>query len=344
MSPLLTSQSLPGIIDGVAKTFERVDRELALLPDVPRGNLSLEVHNKVVSLANKVRQQFTGGSANTLFYSDWHAEAKIFRRDLLNTHPILHYEDDNALSMNSVQETIEILSEEEDVTPTRPSKRIKVDPKTNPVTPQRQSKLANIPLYRPEITPSRHTQDQLKVYTSRFTPNEIEKRIDDVNTGLPGARDPKVTENMWADSIKHWSRLLSIFLNWTQKSCIAIVDQQLNDVFAIWKDTGLMVNVRTIVKKFLDDAINEQIQIAKRHLRWEMQKIMTLDKENKFRVEKHVLDNLQNMHRRRRVLEWAARVEKRSGKPGSDANRKTVTDADLGPDRYSQVIEELAVS
>lgn len=169
-----------------------------------------------------------------------------------------------------------------------------------------------------------------------------------VNTGIPGSRDPKVTERMFQNSTTHWKDLLDAFLLKTESLCDNAVMELLQGIFAKWQLTALHDKVFEIAASFLRQAMIEQRADARRFLDRELRKVITLNKEAKVAAEQEHLVELRHqvleILARREVAQEEVQTKKQFAESAKKAMvKEKIASGKVTIDRYYQEIQEIAV-
>ena len=163
--------------------------------------------------------------------------------------------------------------------------------------------------------------------------------INQVNPGIPGARDTRVPERMFHTSVEHWQQLLDGFLLVTLDLCVDLLKQARLLSFHGWAQTELFRELQKATDRFFKRQFADLTRLVATLHRMETKKLMTLNKEAKDDAETSASAELE----RRRLKN---RVDQRTGpQPIREADRKRIEDSVRQEvDPFRQEVAEMAVS
>ena len=203
-------------------------------------------------------------------------------------------------------------------------------------TPQKIARISEIPRSKTDM-PGRKV----------FGLDEIRKIRQDHYVGLPGETDPKAIETMIKLSMTHWEDHVNQYISRTGELCETMVYERVLSVFEHRQNTQFYSELTDICGNFLAKAIDNQRNLVKQILSWELKKPGTLN-EVAIEVEKDkAVKFLQKMRHERLAKTWLDQEEERSGKQTTGQARldkmAKVTDAQVGPDPYCLEIKAMGV-
>ena len=362
---------------------QEVDARLQQLPEPPAGNLPRQIHEKIFVFEAEAQKQFDGGDPMYPFRRDWNALVQRFRKVMADSRPLLNQPSLVAVTRPTIESTcgtptparkigmsmpITIDSDDEEVQqkstplPDRTStskKRIKMSSPQD--TPSKRSRMSDIPLFTPEkafpkacktVASHRSSTRTLTkwhtAYCKRFDLADVRQTLQEAHVGLPGQTDPKATDRMICLSIKVWEEPLEHFLESTIEMCQSMVSDQITKVFSQWRQTLLYSRALDIRTSFFEQAKESLRTTLANILKWEMYKPTTYNEDAMRMACENALALLKTGrrdHRAKKLLcEQDASKDKTPSRQTLDERMTKVTDAQLGPDPFSQEVEAMSVS
>ena len=110
-----------------------------------------------------------------------------------------------------------------------------------------------------------------------FTPEDIKLRIGAASKGFFGSVDPRVIQNMYAESVCHWQGVVVDFLDATKILCENRVLQGHEMAFKELRSTPLFEKIKDVVKSYLTDAFERHGASIYDQLRFEVGRPLTIN-------------------------------------------------------------------
>ena len=171
-----------------------------------------------------------------------------------------------------------------------------------------------------------------------------ELKIRSNTVGVPNQLDPRAIENLNKRSVDHWERLTEIFLKATHSLVHSMLCEALEEEFAQYHQTGLYQELRRILKEFMSKLRQVHLQVAKEFCKSEREIPFTMA-QGQHQV---LMQHASNVLRARRFNARASCWLKIRGHDMNDERIpekiKKIQPEQLGPDRYCQELDMMAVS
>lgn len=344
LSRLLLDQiqgCLPRVTEQINANAERIDAELATLPDPPSANVQYILCRNINQFKERITAHFDGGSPQYPLQKLWGHMALDFQRALMKTRPTVHLLAQSDAAALSTERDGD--SDCEMTSVTVPMKRktpngglVRSTPDNPPdkkPSVERQSSGYYFPEFEVFEKPSRV-----------FTWEEIrEINEESYRAGIPDQADPKAIEIMRQQSVVHWKNPMDTFINSTHSLVREMIVTQLQEVFHQYYQTSLYKELMHIIDVFLKDLKGDHERHAKANYNIEYNKPFTMATVT---LEKAIKDAYTHLSARR--LDSRANVFLGARGIGPDharrdAEKKRLTTAVLGPDGFEQELKMMAV-
>ncbi|KAL8720623.1 MAG: hypothetical protein Q9181_007883 [Wetmoreana brouardii] len=374
LSKRLTAQiksSLPQITERVQSKSSEITARLKELPEPPKGNPSLKVLEKIMVFEHELRHHLEGGGKEYPFQKEFFAAAVRFRHTMGFSYPRLSLGDLHLTGQSQLpfrlsstptpsarrSEIIPIDSEDDvdatqQLTPTPLSKR--KQPTTKPSqsqnSPPKRARLHEIPKYVPNQEGVASSSESVNIhhrapFARRFTLSEIRSILQDAHIGLPNQIDPKATKRMIAESLSLWDPPLDELLEFTNRTCLALILDQASSVFGAWNGTQFFDLALEVCRSFFEETFDKQVASAKRMLHIERQMALTLHEDSMRAASEQAFAKLDGACRIERAKAYLMRHDAWD----EDANDRTkadklakVTDAQLGANPFIHELRALS--
>ena len=357
----LIVNSLPRISEQVKNKAAFIDTELMALPEVIQGNLPAVVMDELGKFSVELQKHIDGGSQMCPFQKQFHELAIRFRHALANTKPkaVLREATTSSRTIPTRETPNGSVTSTPTPGPRGPPITIDIDSDDDshavrtPVVHRSGNKR---PFYTPNDSPNKmprtestFTQSSTKSTQSKyFTLPEVRQIIQRGYISLPGQIDPKAIEELIRLSMLHWGELADNFLAQTKKLCQNTILEQVREVFGHRQHTAYFAEILTICDNFLEESLAEQVQVAKRVLKWELAKPKTLNE----RAMSEARDEAQALllSERRKVLaepfleEQEEKNTKQSNATSRDEKLAKVPNDKLVPEAFGPELKAMAVS
>jgi hypothetical protein len=284
---------------------------------------TLIVREEVDQIATIITSHVNGGVGRNAFHNAMKAVIVSFKKNLYDAKPSLDYK-----TPGWKAPSISLDSDDEPETPT---------PSRTAAMPMRPSATPTSARKRPAAdTPSSRQQLRIKrdpagpaiektVYTLEFIRNEY---TEGHTSGLPGPPNPEVTDTLILSALGDWNVFVTRLIENARKAVLNTVQQVVDHQLSNRKSTQLYARSREILKKFVDERLDQ----AKDRILWlcecEQEKPITVtrleDLEKKCKVELDLARTLQRVNEHFETREAANNIrgtprEKRVEK-ANDAN------------------------
>ena len=322
---------LPSIIRQINEKAERIDIELSKLPDPPTENVQQILRDKLFKLGVKFNNIFNGGPGSSHLQKAWNHLVEDFQLALSTTRPRL-ITISESIDVPLLAERID--SDCEIIPNPSPSRLKRKAPGAEAQSPE------NV-VRTPATTPSYRTDyfEKWKTPARRFTLDELHQiKQESHRVGIPNQIDPSAIEALNRESVKHWEEIMCAFLNALHGMVQKALFMTLDEVIAQYHQTGLYRELRQIVTNFLSQAHSHLLHDAVAYYKMEYEIPITMAQADHKKAMDEALRSLSEARRRHRARLWL-RIRKYC-----EEEFAKVSDADLGPDRFSQEIEMMAVS
>lgn len=337
LSNLLLEQiqgCLPRIIEQINKKANHIDSELRTLPDPPSANVPFILCRKLNHLKDQIRAHIDGGSSQHPTQKIWGHIAMDFKRALVKTRPTVQL-------LAPVDSTVLAINREDDDSDceiTSIPVPVKRNASGDPVTqeaPARRSTGYATPHFEMFDRPAR-----------MFTWEEIKEiNEDSCRAGLPDQTDPKAIEIMNQLSVDHWHKPMEMFLGTTYALVRKILMEELDHVFSQYHQTSLFRELHRIIDAYLQTLKREHVQHAKENYTIERNKPFTMSVAT---LEQARTNAYQYLCARRHHARANNYLNVQGRLPEDDPRReneiKKLTNAELGPEMFTQEIRMMAVS
>jgi len=309
---------------------------------------------------NEIQKHLDGGMPGYTFQMDWHDLVEQFRKILMDSRPLLMQRD----LASSVRQTIEDsgqatptparkpivsvpinLDSDDDNSyatplPNRSSKK-RINGATPNSTPYKKARISDIPLYAPKKGLGKTS------YSRSFSLNEVGRCLREAHIGLPGQIDPKATNRMIYSSMEVWGEPLDHLLESSITMCQTLVSQQIDSAFVSWQQTLLHSRTREICAAFFDRVVNGLRSTVANIYQRELRKPTMSNKETLAMANEKALSMLKARRREymaAKFIEDQDSADKTPNRQNKVDRMSKVTDAQLGPDPYSQEVLAMSVS
>jgi GTP-binding protein EngB required for normal cell division len=346
LSELLKDQilgSLPSIVEEIDKRAKEIEDELQRLPNPPTEDVQRILWAKTSALERKFDEIIDGtwcpaqtSAHKKPLHEQWNMIVLDFQTALSKTRPVLNY---------NAQKDKEDLGEGVDSdcdmqiidVKASPSKRRKLPvdtPIESPPAPE-----------APKIIPSAYATKYFEgLKRSRFSLQLLsELKIRSNTVGVPNQLDPRAIENLNKRIVQHWDTLSEIFIKATHSLVHGMLLEALEEEFVQYHQTGLYQELRKILKDYLTQVHTNHREIAKEYYQAEREVPFTMAQGMHQRLMVQVLEELkEGRFKARATCYLTLRGQEMNDFKIADKIQKTKDK--LGPDRYSQEIDMMAVS
>ncbi|KAJ5168688.1 uncharacterized protein N7482_004282 [Penicillium canariense] len=337
LSTILMNQiqkSLPSIIDKINEKADRIDRELATLPDPPSENFQRILTEKVTTLGLRFRGIFDGGlghGSGNMLQKFWNHLAMDFQKALAITRPTLI-----TTAISDYEMHTERLNSDSDmlVIPSPPRFKRKA-PGADAETPDSQllptSKVYFMEVFNKWMGPGR-----------KFTLEEIRGiKEESHRAGIPNHIDPSAIEMLNRQSVTHWDSLTSTFVMTAHGLVAKVLMMNLDEVIAQYRQTGLYRELRNIINDFLLQLRTDYLAYSMAHYRIEQEVPFTMAQAQHKKAQENHHQLLVTGRSRSRAKAYLRRG---GHDPNDEGNIVKVIKDHLSPDAYSQEVEMMASS
>lgn len=336
LSYLLLEQiqgSLPKVTSQIDEKALKIDEELQTLPNPPSENVQYILSSTLSQLKDEIRAHVDGGSARYPLQKLWHHIAQDFKRSLARTRPtvVLVADSDSVVfkveggadsdcEVTSIQRTVKRK------TPGPPTVKAKQEPENSGY-----STAHFVGFNGP---------------AKRFTWEEIRGiNEDSYRVGLPHQTDPRAIEVMNQLSVQHWHAPMNVFLTATHKLVQDMLMKQLENVFNQYHQTGLYRELKGIIRCYLHGLREDHFRQTKETCSIEYNKPFTMANNAVEHATKEAYELLKSSrHAARAKIYLNLQGKFPDGDPRREAEIKKLTDMELGPDKFAQEVEMMAVS
>ncbi|PYH92699.1 hypothetical protein BO71DRAFT_431664 [Aspergillus ellipticus CBS 707.79] len=370
LSTLLLEQiqgCLPLVIKQINERADRIDAELQTLPDPPSANVPYILCGKLNQLKDRIRAHIDGGSSQYPLQKIWGHIAMDFKRALVKTRPTVKLicpedrlmyppgRDGEGAGDSDCEMTT--ISAPQHAAPQPLAPQHTAPQPTVPQPAKRKSlEEAGMTAAPPEAMPRQVANKNGGYYMECFARYQAgyfmftwesirEINQDSYRAGLPDQTDPKAIEIMNQMSVKHWGDPLATFLTATHTLVRNMLEKQLHDVFIQYHQTSLYRELRRIIKQYMHDLRIEHVEHAQENFNIERNKPFTMaisSLEQATRTAHQFLYSHRKMARCGLYLDSRGKFPK--GDPRRDAELRKLTDADLGPDKFTQELKMMATT
>lgn len=351
--------SLPRISQQVKNKSTYIDAELNTLPEAIQGNLTAVVMDEVGRFSIELQRHIDGGSQMCLFQKHFHELAIKFRQMLANTKPKALLREPTGTPRRLPTGETPNGSINGTPTPGARGPPINIDSDADEghvaPTPNIHRSGTKRPSYTPDSSPNKmpridnpFTQPLMKSAQSKyFSLTEVRQIIHRGYISLPGQIDPKAIEELIRLSMQHWEQLADSFLAQTKKLCQDTILEQVQEVFGHRQQTAYFAAILKICDDFLEEALADQVQVAKRILKWELAKPKTLN-ERAMTEARHEAQALLLSERRKVLAEpFLDEQEEKSNKQATASSRDEklarVPNDKLAPETFGPELKAMAV-
>jgi len=344
LSAMLMEQiqkSLPSIIHQIDEKARRIDAELSTLPDSPAEDVQRILMEKTITLGLKLRWIFEGGtgygsSENTL-QKEWSDLVRDFQMALERTRPTLKTiaDGDNAYLAEKYDADSDMF-----IVSCSPSRKRKAPVAES--SPENKAQIESQPTERSGPAYKTSCFREWKGPFLRFSLEEIRRvKEESHRAGIPNQIDPSAIETLNKKSVKNWDVLANAFVYATHTIVQKVLVDTLDEVIAQYHQTGLYRELYRVMTTFLLRLRGEYLHAAGTHYQIESDNPFTMA-QAQHRVAS--LETLDKLTRARRDSRAKVYLSLRGYAAEDDQKVRKVTDADLGPDQFSQELEMMAVS
>ncbi|PLB55520.1 Dynamin family protein [Aspergillus steynii IBT 23096] len=341
LSMLLLEQiqgCLPRVIEQINAKADRIDAELKTLPDPPSANVQYILCRNINQFKERITAHFDGGSSQYPLQKRWGHMALDFQRALMKTRPtvqllsqsdrVLERDGDSDCEMTSVQV---------------PMKR--KAPATNGFT-------RSAPHSPRDVKPSVESQpsgyhfpefEKFDKPLQTFTWEGIrEINEESYRAGIPDQADPKAIEIMRQKSVIHWIDPMNVFIQSTHRLVGDMILDQLAEVFSQYYQTSLYKELVYIIDNFLKELKEEHERHAKENYNIEYNKPFTMATVTLDHAIKNAFGYLSARRTEARISYYLDKHNIGPDHPRRDAERKRLTAAEIGPERFEQELKMMA--
>ncbi|KAI9794608.1 MAG: hypothetical protein M1816_004495 [Peltula sp. TS41687] len=370
LSEKLTFQilnSLDEIEEKVRQKAEEVESELLGLPDPPSDNLRILLDRALEKFNQHVQRSLNGGSPELIFQFAWNRLAKQFGAAITGTMPSITGTVMTKSSAKAPETPQNKKSSGNNVhnTPGTPTPRgtarsepISLDasdednpaPASQPSTRKRgTAQTTDSPVKKQKVAPSIQDGPFKTTYglAKRFTVMELRNRISRYcSNAMSNLINPEAIFELCHLSILHWEQILRIFLDLTASMIRQEIFDRLQDVFDVYKQTGLYGELVAAIDGLLSEASDQMRDSVGALYQGEVFKPAILDDEALEHTSREFAISLKRARRDQRVNLYLDKQEKQTGKPTVDQERinkaARVTDDQLGVDPFTKEVEVMA--
>lgn len=340
LSVLLLEQikgCLPRIISQIDEKAAAIDAELQTLPNPPCENVQYILSSKIHELKDEIRSHIDGGSARYPLQKIFYHLALDFKRSLVRTRPIVKLlaDTDNVVCKfeNDDDSECEVISAQ--ISP----KRKTPAGEQAPVSPSHVKKKGESSGYD-----TIHF-GKFNGPARQFTWEEaMEIKEHSYRAGLPDQTDPKAIETLNQLCVMHWEGPMEVFLKATHRKVKDTLIQLLHEVFSQYRQTGLYRELVKIVSGYLWRLQGEHFQQAKEIFNIEHSKPFTMATKALEDATNHQYETLKARRhyvRANRYLDLQGKIP--AGDPRRETEIKKIGEAELGPDKFAQEVNMMAV-
>lgn len=346
---------LPSIIRQIDEKGRRIDAELLTLPDSPSEDVQRILMEKTITLGLNLQWIFEGGtgcsSTNNDLQKEWYELVRDFQTALHRTRPTLKTIADSDSSYLAEKYDTDCDMVIVSSSPSRKRKAPTADPKTSETKTLESKAKAKI---EPTGTHDAHnTEREGSVYKTnsfnewkgpffKFTLEKIRRvKEDSHRAGIPNQIDPSAIEVLNKESVENWHVLTKAFVFATHGIVQRVVLSTLDEVIAQYRQTELYRELYRVIGTFLLRLRAEYLHDASTHYQIEKDNPFTMAQSQHKEASLEALRKLTRARHASRAKTW--RMAR--GHATDDEQKVTkVSDADLGPDQFSQELEMMAVS
>jgi hypothetical protein len=342
LSAMLMEQiqkSLPSIIHQIDEKARRIDAELRTLPDSPAEDMQRILMEKTITLGLKLRWIFEGGtgygtSDNTL-QKEWYDLVRDFQTALERTRPTLRTlaDSDHTYLAEKFDADCDMF-----ITSSSPSRKRKAPPAESktPESKETQHTDRGGPAYKTKC---------FNEWTGPFFKLTLEEargiKEGSHRAGIPNQIDPGAIEKLNKESVKNWNVLAKAFVFATHEIVQKVLINVLDEVIAQYHQTGLYRELYRVISTYLLRLRAEYLEDTATHYQIESDNPFTMAQTQHKEATLQELGRLIRARRVSRVRTW---LTLRGYAADDEPRLNKVTDADLGPDQFSQELEMIAVS
>jgi hypothetical protein len=344
LSDLLMRQilgSMPLIIAQVDEKSKAIDDELETLPNPPTDDVQRILWGKTSDLERKIHELFDGNhpsiehshSEKKPLQEQWNRIVLDLQTALAKTRPIL-----DVVAQKDNEDLAEVVDSDCEM-------RIV---SANASTPKKRKAAASAMPASEPMTPKRTPYSTTHFEGSkgaRFTLRQLtELKIRSNTVGVPNQLDPRAIENLNKWSVEHWNKLMETFVKATHTLVHRMLLGALEEEFAQYHQTGLYQELHRILKQYMVKLLNAHLEIAKDYSKSEREVPFTMSQRQHQALMEQSLGNLKVRRFNARATCWLKiRGYDMSDEKLSDKIKKVQQQEELGPDRYTQEIEMMAV-
>lgn len=343
LSDLLMRQilgSLPSIIAQIDEKSKAIDEELQTLPNPPTEDVQRILWGKTSDLERKIHELFDGtpsmehsSSQRKPLQEQWNKIVMDLQTALAKTRPVL-----DVAAQKDNEDLAEIVDSDCEM------KIVGV----NMSTPKKRKSPASATSISEPSTPRRTVYSTSHFEGSKSTRITLQQltelKIRSNTVGVPNQLDPRAIENLNKRSVEHWGKLMEIFLKATHSLVHGMLIEALEEEFAQYHQTGLYQELSRILKEFMNKLRHAHLQIAKDYCKSEREIPFTMAQGQHQVLMQQASNSLKARRLNARASCWLKiRGHDMSDEKVSEKIRK-IQPEQLGPDRYSQELEMMAVS
>lgn len=356
-----------------------MESQLRLLPAPIIDNVQHLVRQRLSRFSNAVQRLLDGTSVDygAKFQSDWNTLCVQFRDAIAQMRPgcICSHPSDvefEIINLDEDEEEMERLEVTPNVSPNKrasdsdshqsSSKKARTNdgaiPMRSTPTPSVPPSVKNEtrgnyssppPLYRRNQTMVTNPFDKPYLLSGKgaMSLEDIRSSIArHSRTGAPTVVNLKVMEEYSMVSICPWDKPLSTLIDHTLMMLRGHVNEILNKILGQYKETGLYKLSDRFIKGFIDEEEKEQRIALQEFYETERHQLFTINDDVHEMYRTKELKTLMAQRRIRRVkCELDKRIrggKKISSEEAREAERKKITDEDLGPDPFQREIDTAA--
>lgn len=338
---MLTSASLPHIVEQVQRKAEQIDAELAVLPEPAEGNRMLLIVERILRFENQIKSHIDGGDPQYPLKKELYQAITNLRTVLEDSRPAIDepWEGEIIVDRTTGSKGTPLKRKVNGVDlPETPSKKPKkkatiiLDSESDEPTPAQ--------LYNGRQPNAPKTVNS--PYTTRFTVAQIHDIIQGGFIGLPNQTDPKVLERMIKLSLKNWEKPLDQFLNRTERLFQRMFEAEIKENFGNWSSTQLHTRVIEVCSAFLEEAMATERKSAKRALQLELRSPTAFDQASLNAAVEKARAEIKADRRAHLIEVFLENQRTNCGSPIKPG--KSISEDQLGPDPSAEEYDLLAVS
>jgi hypothetical protein len=167
---------------------------------------------------------------------------------------------------------------------------------------------------------------------------------DSISTGIQGQIHPKAIEQMNQISVRHWDEPLQKFLTVTHTLTRRMLLEQVDEVFSQYRQTHLYRELIKIIDKYMAEVNADHRSQAFELYQLEYSKPFTMSTLHLRQAKEVVYQFLKGRRQEARACRFLDDQGRLPPEPQKrEAERRRVTERELGPDPFEREVEMMAV-